>query len=153
MERSQKKRSNLKSIAGKSWIFPSSQFSPRVSTVNGVPWPQESGRRNSHTFNCRMLKRPPDEVDSENPEARQQYEIMQCLTVSQPRSVQEEGEGAWSTHVCALFHLFSYITEIPEFWMEPWPKHIWKYLVDLISKNVFGNDFVQFALWQSQWAF
>lgn len=61
--------------------------------VNGVPWPQEPGRRNSHTFNCRMLKRPPDEVDSENPEARQQYEIMQCFTVSQPQSMQEEGEG------------------------------------------------------------
>lgn len=61
--------------------------------VNGVPWPQEPARRNSHTFNCRMLKRPPDEVDSENPEARQQYEIMQCFTVSQPRSMQEEGEG------------------------------------------------------------
>lgn len=66
-------------------------FSPRP--VNGVPWPQEPGRRNSHTFNCRMLKRPPDEVDSENPEARQQYEIMQCFTVSQPQSIQEEGEG------------------------------------------------------------
>lgn len=63
--------------------------------VNGVPWPQEPGRRNSHTFNCRMLKRPPDEVDSENPEARQQYEIMQCFTVSQPQSMQEEGEGTY----------------------------------------------------------
>lgn len=61
--------------------------------VNGVPWPQEQTRRNSHTFNCRMLKRPPDEVDSENQEARQQYEIMQCFTVSQPRPVQEEGDG------------------------------------------------------------
>ncbi|XP_068198362.1 nuclear receptor coactivator 1 isoform X2 [Antennarius striatus] len=70
------------------------------SLVNGVPWPQEPGRRNSHTFNCRMLKRPPDELDSENPEARQQYEIMQCFTVSQPRSVQEEGEDLQSCLIC-----------------------------------------------------
>lgn len=70
------------------------------SLVNGVPWPQEAGRRNSHTFNCRMLKRPPDEVDSENLEARQQYEIMQCFTVSQPRAVQEEGEDLQSCLIC-----------------------------------------------------
>ncbi|XP_037606131.1 nuclear receptor coactivator 1 isoform X2 [Sebastes umbrosus] len=70
------------------------------SLVNGVPWPQESGRRNSHTFNCRMLKRPPDELDSENPEARQQYEIMQCFTVSQPRTIQEEGEDLQSCLIC-----------------------------------------------------
>ncbi|XP_063758059.1 nuclear receptor coactivator 1 isoform X2 [Eleginops maclovinus] len=70
------------------------------SLVNGVPWPQDSGRRNSHTFNCRMLKRPPDELDAENPEARQQYEIMQCFTVSQPRSMQEEGEDLQSCLIC-----------------------------------------------------
>ncbi|XP_054474422.1 nuclear receptor coactivator 1 [Anoplopoma fimbria] len=70
------------------------------SLVNGVPWPQEPGRRNSHTFNCRMLKRPPDELDSENPEARQQYEIMQCFTVSQPRTMQEEGEDLQSCLIC-----------------------------------------------------
>uniref|UniRef100_A0A672YFQ0 Nuclear receptor coactivator 1 n=1 Tax=Sphaeramia orbicularis TaxID=375764 RepID=A0A672YFQ0_9TELE len=70
------------------------------SLVNGVPWPQESGRRNSHTFNCRMLKRPPDEVDSENLEARQQYEIMQCFTVSQPRAIQEEGDDLQSCLIC-----------------------------------------------------
>ncbi|XP_041662059.1 nuclear receptor coactivator 1 isoform X2 [Cheilinus undulatus] len=70
------------------------------SLVNGGPWPQEPGRRNSHTFNCRMLKRPPDEVDSENPEARQQYEIMQCFTVSQPRTVQEEGDDLQSCLIC-----------------------------------------------------
>ncbi|XP_056873207.1 nuclear receptor coactivator 1 isoform X2 [Takifugu flavidus] len=70
------------------------------SLVNGVPWPQEPGRRNSHTFNCRMLKRPPDEVDSENPEARQQYEIMQCFTVSQPQSMQEEGEDLQTCLIC-----------------------------------------------------
>ncbi|XP_044024868.1 nuclear receptor coactivator 1 isoform X1 [Siniperca chuatsi] len=70
------------------------------SLVNGVPWPQEPGRRNSHTFNCRMLKRPPDELDSENPEARQQYEIMQCFTVSQPRTMQEEGDDLQSCLIC-----------------------------------------------------
>ncbi|XP_076024160.1 nuclear receptor coactivator 1 isoform X2 [Genypterus blacodes] len=70
------------------------------SLVNGVPWPQEASRRNSHTFNCRMLKRPPDEADSENLEARQQYEIMQCFTVSQPRAVQEEGDDLQTCLIC-----------------------------------------------------
>uniref|UniRef100_A0A672PU86 Nuclear receptor coactivator 1-like n=1 Tax=Sinocyclocheilus grahami TaxID=75366 RepID=A0A672PU86_SINGR len=70
------------------------------SLVNGVPWPQEQGRRNSHMFNCRLLKRPPDEVDAENQEARQQYELMQCYTVSQPRAVQEEGEDLQSCLIC-----------------------------------------------------
>ncbi|XP_057208639.1 nuclear receptor coactivator 1 isoform X1 [Triplophysa rosa] len=70
------------------------------SLVNGVPWPQEQGRRNSHTFNCRLLKRPPDEVDAENQEARQQYELMQCFTVSQPKIVQEEGEDLQSCLIC-----------------------------------------------------
>ncbi|KAH0622918.1 hypothetical protein JD844_025813 [Phrynosoma platyrhinos] len=63
------------------------------SLVNGVPWPQESTRRNSHTFNCRMLIRPPDEPAAENQEARQRYEVMQCFTVSQPKLIKEEGEG------------------------------------------------------------
>lgn len=43
-----------------------------------------------------MLKRPPDEADAENLEARQQYEIMQCFTVSQPLPVQEDGDGSSS---------------------------------------------------------
>ncbi|XP_061481836.1 nuclear receptor coactivator 1 isoform X2 [Rhineura floridana] len=60
------------------------------SLVNGVPWPQESTRRNSHTFNCRMLIRPPDEPGAENQEARQRYEVMQCFTVSQPKLIKEE---------------------------------------------------------------
>ncbi|XP_062858090.1 nuclear receptor coactivator 1 isoform X2 [Trichomycterus rosablanca] len=70
------------------------------SLVNGVPWPQEQGRRNSHTFNCRLLRRPPDEADAENQEARQQYEPMQCFTVSQPRAMQEEGEDLQSCLIC-----------------------------------------------------
>ncbi|KAK2845990.1 hypothetical protein Q7C36_010844 [Tachysurus vachellii] len=70
------------------------------SLVNGVPWPQEQGQRNSHTFNCRLLKRPPDEADAENQEARQQYEHMQCFTVSQPRAVQEEGDDLQSCLIC-----------------------------------------------------
>lgn len=98
-----------------------------VCLVNGVPWPQEPGRRNSHTFNCRMLKRPPDEVDSENPEARQQYEIMQCFTVSQPRSVQEEGEGACNAHVCTPFHSFSFLL------------FTFGILNSTLTKNVFGK--------------
>ncbi|XP_027896914.1 nuclear receptor coactivator 1 isoform X2 [Xiphophorus couchianus] len=70
------------------------------SLVNGAPWPQEAGRRSSHTFNCRMLKRPPDEADAENLEARQQYEIMQCFTVSQPLPVQEDGDDLQSCLIC-----------------------------------------------------
>ncbi|XP_050169343.1 nuclear receptor coactivator 1 [Myiozetetes cayanensis] len=70
------------------------------SLVNGVPWPQESGRRNSHTFSCRMLIRPPDEAGSENQELRQRYEVMQCFTVSQPRAFREEGEDFQSCLIC-----------------------------------------------------
>uniref|UniRef100_A0A8D0GEI8 Nuclear receptor coactivator n=1 Tax=Sphenodon punctatus TaxID=8508 RepID=A0A8D0GEI8_SPHPU len=70
------------------------------SLVNGVPWPQEATRRNSHTFNCRMLTRPPDEPGAENQEARQRYEVMQCFTVSQPKSIKEEGEDFQSCLIC-----------------------------------------------------
>ena len=83
--------------------FVSSEFAPfhllhrRIInfsfTVNGVPWPQEATRRNSHTFNCRMLIHRPDEPGPENQEACQRYEVMQCFTVSQPKSIQEDGEG------------------------------------------------------------
>ncbi|KAJ8397686.1 hypothetical protein AAFF_G00436850 [Aldrovandia affinis] len=76
------------------------------SLVNGMPWPQDTARRNSHAFNCRMLKRPPDEMDSENQEARQQYEIMQCFTVSQPRAaMQEEVEDLQSCLICIACRL------------------------------------------------
>ncbi|XP_017586373.1 PREDICTED: nuclear receptor coactivator 1-like, partial [Corvus brachyrhynchos] len=70
------------------------------SLVNGVPWPQEASRRPSHTFSCRMLIRPPDEAGSENQEARQRYEVMQCFTVSQPKSFKEEGEDFQSCLIC-----------------------------------------------------
>ncbi|XP_074847552.1 nuclear receptor coactivator 1 isoform X6 [Carettochelys insculpta] len=70
------------------------------SLVNGVPWPQEANRRSSHTFSCRMLIRPPDEPGAENQEARQRYEVMQCFTVSQPKSIKEEGEDFQSCLIC-----------------------------------------------------
>ncbi|XP_053565494.1 nuclear receptor coactivator 1 [Bombina bombina] len=70
------------------------------SLVNGVPWPQEANRRSSRTFNCRMLVRPPDDAGAENQEARQRYEMMQCFTVSQPKSFKEEGEDFQSCLIC-----------------------------------------------------
>uniref|UniRef100_UPI00398F1DC1 nuclear receptor coactivator 2 isoform X5 n=1 Tax=Pristiophorus japonicus TaxID=55135 RepID=UPI00398F1DC1 len=73
------------------------------SLVNGVPWSNETPRRNSHTFNCRMLVKPPGEPDEEghdNQEAPQKYETMQCFAVSQPKSIKEEGEDLQSCLIC-----------------------------------------------------
>ncbi|KAJ6664006.1 hypothetical protein lerEdw1_008960 [Lerista edwardsae] len=66
------------------------------SLVNGGPWSGEAPRRNSHTFNCRMLVKPltdSEEEGHDNPEAHQKYETMQCFAVSQPKSIKEDGEG------------------------------------------------------------
>ncbi|XP_078254272.1 nuclear receptor coactivator 2 isoform X5 [Rhinoraja longicauda] len=73
------------------------------SLVNVVPWSSEIPRRNSHTFNCRMLVKPPGETDEEghdNQEAPQKYETMQCFAVSQPKSIKEEGEDLQSCLIC-----------------------------------------------------
>uniref|UniRef100_F7ECC3 Nuclear receptor coactivator 1 n=1 Tax=Ornithorhynchus anatinus TaxID=9258 RepID=F7ECC3_ORNAN len=77
------------------------------SLVNNVPWPQEAPRRSGHTFNCRMLLRGPggqgaDGTDGAGgAEARsQRYEMMQCFTVSQPKSITEEPEDFHSCLIC-----------------------------------------------------
>ncbi|TRY55760.1 hypothetical protein DNTS_008478, partial [Danionella cerebrum] len=68
------------------------------SHVNGVPWSSENPRRNSHTFNCRMLVNPHSEAEeTQDHEAQQKYETMQCFAVSEPKSIKEEGEG---TNLC-----------------------------------------------------
>ncbi|XP_004842124.1 nuclear receptor coactivator 2 isoform X2 [Heterocephalus glaber] len=73
------------------------------SIVNGGSWSGEAPRRNSHTFNCRMLVKPLPESEEEghdNQEAHQKYETMQCFAVSQPKSIKEEGEDLQSCLIC-----------------------------------------------------
>ena len=72
-------------------------LSPSCSPIfNGVPWSSEGPRRNSHTFNCRMLvnlhSESQDEPHEHEPQ-QQKYETMQCFAVSEPKSIKEEGDG------------------------------------------------------------
>ncbi|KAI4880460.1 hypothetical protein NFI96_011289 [Prochilodus magdalenae] len=72
------------------------------SLVNGVPWSSENPRRNSHTFNCRMLVNPHGEPaeEAQEQEVQQKYETMQCFAVSEPKSIREEGEDLQSCLIC-----------------------------------------------------
>uniref|UniRef100_K7GJ07 Nuclear receptor coactivator n=1 Tax=Pelodiscus sinensis TaxID=13735 RepID=K7GJ07_PELSI len=72
------------------------------SLVNGGPWSNEAPRRNSHTFNCRMLVKPLTDAEEgpDNQETHQKYETMQCFAVSQPKSIKEDGEDLQSCLIC-----------------------------------------------------
>ena len=84
-----------------------------VVLVNGTPWSGENPRRNSHTFNCRMLVNPHSEPEDEQQEqeVQQKYETMQCFAVSEPKSIKEEGEGETRmAFLSFLVFLFSYLS-------------------------------------------
>uniref|UniRef100_A0A7N8XMF4 Nuclear receptor coactivator n=1 Tax=Mastacembelus armatus TaxID=205130 RepID=A0A7N8XMF4_9TELE len=73
------------------------------SLVNGVPWSSEGPRRNSRTFNCRMLVNPHNtsqEEPHDHDSQQQKYETMQCFAVSEPKSIKEEGDDLQSCLIC-----------------------------------------------------
>lgn len=80
-----------------------------------------------------MLIRPPDEPGTENQEARQRYEVMQCFTVSQPKSFKEEGEGRAEPSPPAL--------QMGRGWGEGGPSEILQDFHQKAGKLTFGKGF------------
>uniref|UniRef100_A0A7N8YLS3 Nuclear receptor coactivator n=1 Tax=Mastacembelus armatus TaxID=205130 RepID=A0A7N8YLS3_9TELE len=63
----------------------------------------EGPRRNSRTFNCRMLVNPHNtsqEEPHDHDSQQQKYETMQCFAVSEPKSIKEEGDDLQSCLIC-----------------------------------------------------